>query len=221
MYVPSISEEKTSLPVLNLLLIFANIIIFIIFELSASIPQLDHLIASHGFIPATLISSPRAGIQSIFTSFFLVGSWIQLFANLIALFVFGNDVEGTLGWFRYLLFYLLSGLISSLTLVLIMPHSTVPIIGPSGAIAGIVSASLFLSPEKRGGSIIPSFGIIGSFIFLVIWLLAQYFVHFMPLDMRVAWSVPVWSYVSGFIAGLILVVILTPSMEKRYMSSSR
>ncbi len=114
-------------------------------------PELDRLVEVFGFIPARFVSWTELGgapldpwrFIPLFTSMFLHGGWAHIAGNMLYLWVFGDNVEDSFGHFRFLLFYLLSGAIAALTLAFFSPGSTVPTVGASGAIAGVLGACIF------------------------------------------------------------------------------
>ena len=139
-------------------------------------------------------------------SMFLHGSWIHIIGNMLFLWVFGNNIEDRLGKPGYLGFYLLAGLAATAAHILVQPESTVPLVGASGAIAGVMGAYLVLYPNVPIRSLI----ILGFFVLfrdisakwlLGLWFVSQFFVN--PAD-GVAWMAHVGGFVFGVVAGLIL-----------------
>jgi membrane associated rhomboid family serine protease len=134
---------------------------------------------------------------------------------MLYLYIFGDNVEDRLGHGRYVLFYLISGAVAGITQVRLSPLSPLPIIGASGAVAGVLGAYFFLYPRARIVTLIPVFFFfhlvyIPAFLFLIIWLLMQFLFGAGSLAVQggasggVAW----WAHIGGFVAGLVLVVFL-------------
>ena len=139
-------------------------------------------------------------------SMFMHGSWIHLIGNMLFLWVFGNNIEDRLGHGPYLGFYLLAGLVATAAHILVQPDSTVPLVGASGAIAGVMGMYLVLFPNVPIRTLI----ILGFFVLfrdvsakwlLGIWLVSQFFIT--PNE-GVAWMAHVGGFVFGVVAGLIL-----------------
>jgi membrane associated rhomboid family serine protease len=210
------TTRSRNYPVVNTLLIAANVLLFLV--QSAQGPQEDAFIYTYGLVPARY-SVP--GISAHFTSFqqalallsfmFLHGGFWHLLGNMWSLYIFGDNVEDRLGPFRYLLFYLLCGWASGLFHLFLNWQSPVPTIGASGAIAGVMGAYLILYPHSRILTLIPILFIpyfieIPAYFFLGLWFLFQ-FLGAAGSDAQgggIAW----WAHVGGFVAGIILVKIL-------------
>jgi membrane associated rhomboid family serine protease len=129
-------------------LIALNLLAFF-FELAS--PDTDAFAAHWGVVPASITGSstgiaPLQAYGTLFTGMFLHGGWLHLIGNMLYLHVFGDDIEQALGRGRYLLFYLLSGLFSSVIYITFNTGSTAPMVGASGAISGVLAAYLMLKP---------------------------------------------------------------------------
>jgi membrane associated rhomboid family serine protease len=138
---------------------------------------------------------------AVLTSIFLHGSLLHLLGNMWFLWLFGNNIEDRFGRARYLLFYIAAGLISSAVYVLFQPDSTVPVIGASGAIAGVMGAYLVLYPRAPITTliiwIIPWVTSISAIWFLLIWFVTQFFT---TPEAQVAWI----AHVAGFVVGAVV-----------------
>ena len=174
-----------------------------------------------GMIPAVLFGSAHlaphlhmvAPWATVLTSMFLHGGWFHLIGNMLFLWIFGNNVEDTLGHARYLLLYLASGITAALVQAVSSPASHVPMIGASGAIAGVLGAYWMLFPRANVHVfvwIVIFFRVINlpAAILLGLWFLMQLVSgvvreHGTP-------GVAFWAHVGGFVAGVILVAILRP-----------
>ncbi len=133
-----------------------------------------------------------------FASMFLHGGWMHLIGNMWFLHLFGDNVEDAMGHFRYLLFYLLTGLAATAAHILVNPLSPIPIIGASGAISGVVGAYFLLFPNARVLTLVPIF-------LLQFW--SGLFSLAVPHVGGVAW----WAHIGGFLAG----VVLAPFLRER------
>ena len=152
---------------------------------------------------------------AILYSMFLHGSWLHLGGNMLFLWVFGNNIEDTAGKPLYLAFYLLSGLAATVAHIAVDPSSTVPIVGASGAIAGVMGAYLVLYPNIRIHTLI----MVGLIFFSEIkakWLLAIWFIlqFFTAPGSGVAWMAHVGGFVFGVVAGLIWRAVKPPQARQ-------
>lgn len=143
-------------------------------------------------------------------SIFLHGSWGHLLGNSLYLWVFGNNVEDSMGRLRFLGFYLITGVTAAFAHLAVDPASPVPTVGASGAISGIMGAYLLLYPRVRVRSFIPPFFFVGlpAWLVLVFWFLSQVVAglpELSPLRREISGGVAVWAHVGGFVAGAVLV----------------
>lgn len=147
------------------------------------------------------------------TSMFLHGGWGHLLGNLLFFWVFGNNIEDSMGRFRFLVFYLLCGLIAAGTHVFLDPRSPVPTVGASGAISGVLGAYLILYPRIRVRMLfwfllfirvirVPAWAVLLWWFF---WQVIAGLPQLMTLNREVSGGVAVWAHIGGFIAGVVLV----------------
>jgi membrane associated rhomboid family serine protease len=208
-----ISDDNPSRrrPVASWVLIAACILVFI-WQLGAS----DEEIIGYAFIPEDLFG-PTEGRSlllwtTILSSMFLHGGLLHLAGNMLYLWIFGNNVEDAQGHGRFVLFYFICGICAALAQTLINPHSTVPMVGASGAISGVLAAYVLTYPRARITVIIP-LGIlfypvkISAFFVVGFWFVVQLVQAAMtdPGEPGVAW----WAHVGGFAAGLALTPLFT------------
>jgi membrane associated rhomboid family serine protease len=176
-------------------------------------------VCAYGAIPAELTgtgvwaSSPCApgGLRwtGLVTSIFLHGGWGHLIGNMWFLWIFGNNVEDSMGHLRFLVFYLLTGLVAAGSHVLAEPGSTVPMVGASGAISAIMGGYLVLYPRARVKTLIFLFIFITvvelpAFLYLGYWFLLQVLGTRVPVA---GGGVAFWAHVGGFVAGVVLVLL--------------
>jgi membrane associated rhomboid family serine protease len=200
-----------SFPIVNWLLIGLNIFIFLV-EMSLG-PQAELFITALGVVPARLLAVPSLGqVLTIFTSMFLHGGWLHLFSNMLALYIFGDNVEDRIGHGRYLVFYLLCGIIAASTHVAFNAASPVPTIGASGAISGVLGAYFILYPKARVITLVPIIILpwiveIPAIVYLGFWFLSQLFNGTLAIvaGAQAFGGVAFWAHVGGFLAGTILV----------------
>ncbi len=162
------------------------------------------------------LSQPLELLTPLF-AMFLHGGWLHIIGNMLYLYIFGDNVEDTLGHGRYLAFYLLCGAVSFLAQIFILSNSMVPNIGASGAIAGVLGAYILLFPRARVVTLLPIFIFftvveIPAFIFIGIWFLIQFASGAVSLGTSSALSggVAWWAHIGGFIAGMFLIRWMAP-----------
>lgn len=196
-------------PFINWLLILANAAVFW-YELQLGENALQRFIFTWGLIPAELISNPQKEWLTVFTAMFLHGGWFHIISNMWVLYIFGDNIEDRVGSLRYLLFYLLSGIAAAALQVFILPRSSVPMIGASGAIAGVLGAYLVSFPGSRIASIVPIFFIftiveVPAILFLVFWFITQLYSGLFAIQGGSSSGIAWWAHIGGFIFGLIMV----------------
>ena len=212
-------QPRYSTPFVTRFLIVLNLAIFCL-EFALDPQSLKLLVHQFGVVPYHLAlflgGSSRYSLLAVvlpfFTSMFLHGSWMHVIGNMWFLYIFGDNVEDYLGHFKYLVFYLLTGLIAMLTQVAVNLHSTVPTLGASGAIAGVLGAYFILYPQAR------VLTWIFELIFLVVWvpawvILGYWFVlNFLSgtetalaIHRQNMGGVAFWAHVGGFVSGALLV----------------
>jgi len=195
-------------------MIFIVVNVAVFFSLYLFSGNYDEIIWNYGLIPNDFVSGNFERFYTLFTSMFLHGNFFHLFGNMIYLYIFGDNVEDALGSGRYLIFYLLCGIIASITHILSLTNPKeyfIPTIGASSAISGVLGAYFLLYPRARIITLvfygwafltaIPAIFFLG-FWFLLQWLYAVY---------DVGGGVAYWAHIGGFIAGL----ALAPIFKKR------
>ena len=229
-------------PFINYLLIVLNTVAFL-FEVSLNATGQQQLIFAfgmvparftvvlfnHGYVPWDLISGlgtryvpAAAAIVPVFTSMFMHASWLHLIFNMWALWIFGDNVEDYLGHTLYLLFYLISGVAAALLHTLFNIGSTIPSVGASGAIAGVMGAYFVLYPRARVLTLVPFFFVffmwLPAWIVLGYWFIAQ-FLSGAATSIAAHGSnssgIAFWAHVGGFIAGVLLIKLF-PARTRRY-----
>ncbi len=207
-------------PVVNLALIALNILAFL-YEVQLGGAGLERFIRTWALVPSRLLVHPQAAWVTIFTSMFLHGGWFHVLSNMWFLFIFGDNIEDRMGPARYLIFYLLSGAAAALMQVYILQTSSQPMIGASGAIAGVLGAYLVSFPRARVASLVPIFFIftlieIPAAIFLLFWFVSQLFSGWLSLQGASGSGIAWWAHVGGFVFGLASVNVFAP--RRRYYS---
>lgn len=210
--------QSRGVPLVTWGIILLNGLVFL-YELALPPEALEQLIAELGLIPARLGSEPEA-YWTVFTCMFLHGGWMHFISNTWMLYLFGHAVEDRMGAVRYLTFYLLCGLAASGTHYLASPASSVPTIGASGAIAGVLGAYFVLFPLARIITLVlvfifPVLIEVPALVYLGIWFASQVFSGTLAVANPqsyegVAW----WAHVGGFVAGMVLLPVFKQSRQQ-------
>jgi membrane associated rhomboid family serine protease len=208
--------RSKTFPIVNYLLITACGVVFL-YELSLG-PALEGFIRRFGVTPAEVSRTLFAGgiavhpLITLGSSMFLHGGWMHLLGNMLYLYIFGDNVEDRIGHVGYLVFYLLSGVLAAGAEVYFTPDSTAPLVGASGAIAGVLGAYILLYPRARILTVIPLFVFfpvveISAFFFLGFWFLMQFLQGSLSTGAASAGGVAWWAHAGGFVAGAVLLPI--------------
>jgi len=211
--------QSKNYPIMNTLIISLNVLVYL-WELGQG-PRLEEIFFYYGIVPARY-SNPHVAayfnlpeqILPFFSSMFMHGGFFHILGNMWFLYIFGDNVEDRLGPVRYLFFYILCGLAAGLIHIMTNWHSTIPTIGASGAIAGVMGAYFLFYPMARVLTIIPIFLFfqiveLPAFLFLGIWFLMQFF--FASLGQGEVSGVAWWAHIGGFVSGIGLIKLL-PSL---------
>jgi len=199
------TQKSYSKPVVTVLLIVINIVVFL-YECSLNDYQLNHLIAQYGLVPG------RFRVAHIFTSMFLHGGWLHVLGNMWFLWIFGDNIEDILGHGKFLLFYLLCGVVAGLTQMAIDPYSRIPIVGASGAIAGVMGAYLVKFPRSEV-KMVTWFILIFTFdlpawAMLIYWFAIQLFGGVGSVGEASQGGTAFFAHVGGFITGIVLIHLM-------------
>jgi membrane associated rhomboid family serine protease len=181
-------------------------------ELTGSLPPGTRFPMGEGLVCET---DPGRQISHIFTHMFLHGSWMHLLGNMWFLWIFGNNVEDSMGRLRFILFYLLCGLAAAAGQILTDPSSGIPMVGASGAISGVMGAYLVLYPKVRVYAMVP-LGFFLTSVALPAWVMLGYWflIQFVSGLVSVGGEgggVAFWAHVGGFVAGVVLVKLFARS----------
>lgn len=218
--VPLNDENPTSTtPVVTYLLIAANILIFIR-QILLTPPQLNSFFQLYALVPEQLsaslegipVNQPVPEILTLVTSQFLHASFTHIGFNMLFLWIFGNNIEDKLGHVKYIIFYLSCGILAALSQWIVSPASSIPSLGASGAIAGVMGAYILKFPQARILTLIPL-----GFFFYAVRIPAVFFLGFwfvqqalnglltlnLPAGMETG-GVAYWAHAGGFFFGAIL-----------------
>ena len=210
-------NPSSSFPTVTIAVILACTATFL-YELSLG-PALNRFLTEFALVPGQVAYGLQTGdpgwrgvLPPFFTSMFLHGGWLHLAGNMWFLWIFGDNVEDKLGSFRFVFFYLFCGLAAGFTHFILDPSSSIPTIGASGAIAGVLGGYVVLFPGARVLTLVPlGFFLrvmeIPAVVMIGLWFLIQLASGLLTQGMEqggVAW----WAHVGGFVAGLLLVLPL-------------
>ena len=195
-------------PGVTISLIVLNVLVYVL-GLMLSDQGRDAFLHTFGLVPAYF------SLINVFTAMFVHGGLAHLGGNMLFLWIFGDNVEDRLGHLRFVFFYLICGVAAAVAQTMLSPNSLVPMVGASGAIAGVMGAYLVLYPHSRVLMLFPFPPILfelPAVFFLVMWFLIQFLngINQLPIfeHNAISGGVAFWAHVIGFVSGLVLVVLL-------------
>lgn len=216
------SVKSQSFPIVNMTIIALNVLIYL-WEVSLEPYLLNQVYYTFGLVPVEALNAVFTGasltpvLVSFVTSTFIHGGWLHVISNMLFLWVFGDNVEDRLGHFKYLLFYLAAGIVGGMAHIISDPVSTVPVVGASGAVAGVLGAYIIAFPRSRILALVPIIIIftlmeIPAVVFIAIWFILQLFNGVASLG-GTADTVAYWAHVGGFIMGAVLIKTMAPRVR--------
>ena len=221
-------------PFVNYFILALNILVFL-FEWILPGPARQALVFQFGVVPAKVTSllggatavNPETALVPILTSMFLHGSWLHVIGNMWALYIFGDNIEDTLGHFKYLVFYLVCGVAAAVLHILFNWGSPIPSVGASGAIAGVMGAYFILFPSARVLTLVPFLFVF--FLWLPAWIVLGYWIVVQFLSgaatsitysQQTGGGIAFWAHVGGFVAGATMIKVF-PSRRRRFRYDAR
>jgi membrane associated rhomboid family serine protease len=241
--IPYRDENPTTLPpIVTVGIIALNVIAWLFIEGAGAGRAVDAAVCNYGLIPGEILQRvpPGSGVEmapgvvcavdpspqywTVLTSMFMHGGWMHLIGNMVFFWVFGNNIEDAMGHVRFALFYIMCGVAAAATQVLVTPSSTVPMVGASGAISGILGAYLLLYPRVRVhavvflGFYVTSIAI-PAFVMLGYWIVLQLLSSLSSLGARQTGGTAFFAHIGGFAAGLVLIRLFARReyLERRVM----
>ena len=227
--IPYHDENKTqTFALVTYALVAVNVLAWLFIQGAGTSPALPASVCNFGLIAGELTGAVPPGtaielgegmlcvveggrnVLDLFTSMFMHGSWLHLIGNMWFLYLFGNNIEDSMGHVRFLVFYLISGVAAALVQVFLTPASTLPMVGASGAISGVMGGYLVLYPRVRVFTFVP----VGFFLMsvalpawtmLIYWLVIQVLGGFTAIAGAKSGGVAFWAHIGGFVAGAVLV----------------
>ena len=201
------STERT-VPIVTYALIVLNVLFFFV-ELSGGEPFIERW----SVVPRRLTQNPGGDFITIFTSMFMHGGWLHLGGNMLYLWIFGDNVEDRFGHAKFALFYVLCGIAATVAQVVVSPGSTVPNLGASGAIAGVLAAYIILFPRGQvkvlmGRAVVP----MPALVVIGLWIVLQFISEVGSITQSAqAGGVAYMAHIGGFVAGLVLTFLFRGS----------
>src|SRR5436190_727351 len=221
------SVPSRSVPVVTRTIIFVNALVFF-FELTLPQHGIEQIFYFFGVVPARFthpdwaarVGFPMDTYWPLLTHQFLHGGWLHIIANMWTLWIFGDNVEDRMGPVRFAIFYLTCGVVAGLTHLFTNPNSTVPSVGASGAIAGVLGAYFIFFPTARVVVMFPIFFFpfffeMPAVIYLGFWFFSQLFSGTLALaGPRHVGGIAWWAHIGGFLSGMILCGLLAKRRRK-------
>jgi membrane associated rhomboid family serine protease len=235
-------NETQRTPLVTYLLVAANALAWLLVQGAGMPLALATSVCNLGLIPGELtgmlkpgaafpmgeglvcLTDPGPQVSHLFTSMFLHGSWMHLLGNMWFLWIFGNNIEDSMGRMRYLVFYLVCGLAAALGQVVANPASGVPMVGASGAISGVMGAYLVLYPRVGVWTLVPV-GLFMTSVRLPAWVMLLYWAGLQLLSGVASiglrgegGGIAFWAHLGGFLAGVVLIKLFA---RAEYVSGHR
>lgn len=224
------NQPLKTFPFVTYTVIAINLVIFM-YELTLG-TELMSFFSQYAVVPAqffageytdlfgqTHVFTPFELARPIFTSMFLHGGWMHIIVNMLYLWIFGDNIEDRLGHVRFLFFYIACGVLATCSHMIMNSESTVPSLGASGAVAGLLAAYVLLFPRARVLAALPIFFFVQLFevpavFFIGIWIMQQFIYGALSFSSGAAdaGGVAWWAHIGGFLAGFMLVFIIKPRM---------
>lgn len=195
------NSQRRLFPVVTWVLVAINVLVFFL-ELAGG----ESFVMTWSFIPLRFLSDPQGNFLTIFTSMFMHAGWLHLGGNMLYLIIFGDNVEDRFGHIKFLIFYLLCGIIAMFAQMAVDPNSNVPNLGASGAIAGVLGAYLILFPKRRVRVLLVRWIVyMPALLVIGVWILLQLFSGIGTLASSTSGGgVAYMAHIGGFFGGALL-----------------
>lgn len=221
MFPLSDSIKSHSFPFINIAIILSTVYVFFLQITAADIEAFSY---QYSLIPALVNFENYATLAPFVTSIFLHGGWLHITSNMWFLWVFGDNVEGHVGKFAYPIVYLISGIAGGLAQYFFSPNSQIPMLGASGAVAGILGAYYVLFPHAKIKTLVPFFGFasiieLGAPFMLGYWFVLQIISGAVSLPFMTAdtGGVAFWAHVGGFVTGVLAANLLKKKEGREFI----
>ncbi len=227
--IPYRDENPTDLtPVATVGIILLNVLVWVFVQGAGAVESLAKSVCELGLVPGEVLRTVPPGTAvplgpglqcvltgdphwwTVVTSMFLHGGWLHIIGNMWFLWVFGNNIEDSMGHGRFVVFYLLCGVAAAGAQMFVNPHSAVPMVGASGAISGVMGAYILLYPRVRVHTLLPlgifvTTVVLPAYVILGYWFLYQVLLGTVGALSHMEGGVAFWAHVGGFLAGLVAV----------------
>lgn len=198
------STRSQSFPLVTVLLIFINVYIYIQ-QVSLGPAGLEEIFFLYGFVPVTVLNGES--YITLFSYMFLHGSPMHLIGNMWILWLFGDNVEDKMGKGKFFLFYIICGALAAFSHFYINPYSYIPVVGASGAVAGVMGAYFLMFRHAKVLTLIPPFFLVNipAWIYLGFWAISQLWCGAQDVFATgTCGQIAFWAHIGGFIAGMVL-----------------
>lgn len=211
------NSSRRTFPIVTYGLIALNFLFFLV-ELGGG----DAFIEKWAFVPGRFAADPGGQLVTVFSSMFMHAGWVHILGNMLYLFIFGDNVEDRLGHLRYVFFYLLCGVAATFAQYMTSLGSSVPNLGASGAIAGVLGAYLIMFPGERV-RVLMGYAVVQMSALVVIgfWIVLQIISSlstFTASAQTGGGGVAYMAHIGGFIAGIVLTFLFGARTDQRFMS---
>jgi len=209
------NSARRTVPLVTYLLIVLNVLFFFV-EMNGG----DAFIMKWSFIPSRFLANPSGEFLTLFSSMFMHAGWVHLGSNLLYLWIFGDNVEDRFGHIKFIIFYLLCGLLATFAQLAFNTGSNLPNLGASGAIAGVLGAYIILFPQGKirvlqGAQVIK----VSALIVIGLWIVLQLFSSVASITSTLdTGGVAYLAHIGGFIAGIVLTFLFRGSSTPRLTS---
>ena len=206
---------RRTIPLVTYTLIVLNVLFFLV-ELSGG----DAFIMKWAFIPSRFLANPFGDFLTLFTSMFMHAGWLHLGGNMLYLWIFGDNVEDRFGHLKFLIFYLICGLAATFAQLAFSPGSSVPNLGASGAIAGVLGAYILMFPQgmvrvMQGQRMIQ----VPALIVIGFWIVLQLFSGIGSMTAADTGGVAYMAHIGGFAAGIVLAFLFRGNTAQQRLAS--
>jgi membrane associated rhomboid family serine protease len=210
-----VNVERGHPPFLTYLFIAINVIVFV-YEASLGTQQQNEFVTKFGSLPAEIMVGKD--MYTLVTSIFLHGGWMHLIGNMLFLWVFADNIEATVGHFKFFVFYIVGGIIASYGQAILSPTSTVPCVGASGAISACLGAYLVMFPKSHIKVLFLLFFrtfYVSAIYFLGIWIVQQVVAGYGSLAANTAGEggVAYFAHIGGFVFGVLAGFVFKPMVK--------
>jgi len=195
------NSARRTTPFVTYALIALNILVFILELISG-----DTFITKWAFVPSRFLANPVGDVLTLFTSMFMHAGWLHLGSNMLYLWIFGDNVEDRFGHIKFLIFYILSGLLATFAQLVFSAGSTLPNLGASGAIAGVLGAYIVLFPRQNVKVLLGQRVVqVSALIVIGLWIVLQFFSGIGSItNSAQTGGVAYMAHIGGFIEGVVL-----------------